>query len=174
MPAGIDSRTLYIGSQGPISSMNIATLYKPGELGARMFTPQGLGYQVVLCDSGPASVAAGDVAFWMNKSQYRVTNKLVDVSLGRNGVAGTFVAVVTPGNYCAIQISGRGKVKCPLNNMGQGDQFIANSGAASDAIVTANGTAPTQVILGFAPAAEAAVAGLAAIDLTIGDAAPQT
>jgi len=174
MPAGPSNQTVYIGSQGSISALNVAALYKAGELGCRVVTGAGTIFQLVQCDSGPASVAIGNVAFWKNKASYIVTNKLVDCSYGRNGVAGIFTVAVTPGNYCGIQIGGLGKVSCPLNNMGQGDQFIANSGTNSDAIVTANGTAPTQQVIGYAPNAQAAAAGVAPIYITVGDATPAT
>lgn len=169
MPAGNYNTATYIGSQGAISALNVATLYKPGELGSRVSTPDGKIFQIVQCDSGPTSVAIGDVAFWMTKSSYKVTNKQVDASELRNAVAGVFTAAVTPGNYCAIQISGRAKVKCTLNNMGAGDTLVANTGTASDVVNVALGTAPTCIPLGLSPTAQASSSSLINIDLTIGD-----
>ena len=173
MPAGNYNTASYIGSQSSIAAMNVVALYKPGELGSRVSTPDGKVFQIVQCDSGPTSVAVGDVAFWKTKSTYVVTNKQVDASELRNAVAGVFTAVVTPGYYCAVQISGRGKVKC-TSNSGAGDFFVANTGTASDAAVVALGTAATCIPLGISPTAQAPASSISTIDLIVGDSATNT
>jgi hypothetical protein len=174
MPAGPSNQTMYIGSQGAVSAINVASLYKLGELGSRLYGVNGTVFQLVQCDSGPASVAIGNVAFWKSKSSYIVTTKQVDAAELRNAVAGVFTVAVTPGNYTAIQISGRSKATCSLNNMGAGDLLVANTGTAADVTNVALGTAPTCLVLGISPTAQAAVAGVVLIDLTIGDAATTT
>ena len=145
--------------------MNVATLYEPGELGQRVNTNDGKVHQIVVCDSGPSSVAVGDVAFWKNRLTYQVTNKQADAAEGRNAVAGMFEAIVTPGNYCSIQISGRGNVKCGATPS-IGDAAVAKTGTGSDLDAVAQGTAPTCVVFGVY--AGTVSSGKALVDITVG------
>lgn len=147
MPYANQNETMYAG-QTPIPTLNVASLYKPGELGSRI-TANGQLFQTVKSDSGPTSIAAGDLAFWKDRANYVVTNKLADAPQGRNGVAGMFLTTVTPGNYCRVQIGGPGYVN--IKTAGAPDQgmiAVANSGSSSDVVGIPAGTAPTYVVLG--------------------------
>ncbi len=140
--------TLFVGAQ-LLPLMNVASLYQAGQLGMRV-TQVGKEFQVVKCDSGPTSVAAGDVAFWKDRANYVATNKLADAPEGRNGAAGMFCTAVTPGQFCVIQIGGRGYVN--IKTAGAPDQgmtAVANSGSNSDVVGIPAGTAPTYVVLGI-------------------------
>jgi hypothetical protein len=157
--------TIYTGAQ-LLPLMNVAALYQAGQLGMRV-TQVGKVYQVVKCDSGPASVAAGDVSFWKDRANYIVTNKLADAPQGRNGVAGMFLTAVTPGYFCAVQIGGPGYVS--IKTAGAPDQgmiAVANSGSSSDVVGIPAGTAPTYVVLGVFTGVLAA--GKQPIELSIG------
>lgn len=166
MPANTPHQTLYVGAQ-KLPLLNVATLYKPGELGQRCIDTTGREYQTVLCDSGPTSVAAGDVAFWMSRSAYKVTNKLADAPQGRNGVAGMFLTTVTPGYYCRIQTGGPGYVTIKTAGApNQGMIAVANSGSSSDVVGIPAGTAPTYVPLGIFTGEPST--GYTAITLSIG------
>jgi hypothetical protein len=166
MPANTPHQTLYIGAQ-TIPLLNVSSLYKPGELGMRIIDTGGREYQTVQCDSGPTSVAAGDVAFWMSKSTYKVTNKLADAPQGRNGIAGVFLTTVTPGYYCRIQIGGSSYTNVKTSGApNQGMIAVANSGTGSDVVGIPAGTAPTYVPLGVF-AGEPST-GKTAVSITIG------
>lgn len=166
MPANINKQTQYIGAAS-LPALNSATLYEGGQIGQRITDTTGRVYQTVQCDSGPTSVAAGDVAFWKTRSTYTVTNKLADAPQGRNGIAGVFPVLVTPGNYCRIQIGGQDYA--PVKTAGapnQGMIAVANSGSSADVIGIPAGTAPTYVPLGVFTAEPAT--GLTHIEITIG------
>lgn len=166
MPANVTNQTMFLGTVATIDKLNSKTLYKPGELGSKLFDTQSRGYVLVQCDSGPASVAAGDLAFWMSKSNYLVTNKLVDAPEGRNAVAGVFTNAVTPGNYTAIQRQGGSIVT--VNTAGSpavGDVAVANSGTNKDTTPIAAGTAPTYIPIGIY--STVATSSKASIDLEV-------
>jgi len=146
--------------------MNVASLYQAGQLGMRA-TLSGMVFQVVQCDSGPASVVAGDVAFWKARSTYVVTNKLADAPEGRNGVAGMFTYAVTPGYFCVVQIGGRGYNTIKTAGApNQGMIAVANSGSSSDVVGIPAGTAPTYVPLGVFTGEPST--GYTSIELSIG------
>src|ERR1051325_3773004 len=99
MPNANRIQSVYLGSQNP-DSMNAASLYRPGELGAA-FEWNDRTYQVVQVDSGATAaassgiVAQNDVAFWKDRSKYLVTNDLRFSN--RNNVAGVFRVAATAG-----------------------------------------------------------------------------
>jgi hypothetical protein len=166
MPANVTNETMYVGAQS-LPLLNVASLYKGGELGSRITDGIGRVYQTVLCDSGPASVAAGDVAFWKTRASYVVTNKLADAPEGRNGVAGMFLMAVTPGNYCRVQIGGRSFTGIKTAGApNQGMIAVANSGSSADVIGIPAGTAPTYTPLGTFTGEPAA--GVTGIEFTLG------
>lgn len=165
MPNSVTNDTMYRGPV-PLVTLNLASLYMPGDLGTRI-TSDGKEFQTVKSDSGPASIAAGDVAFWKDRANYVVTNKLADAPQGRNGVAGMFPATVTPGNYCRVQIGGPSYTGIKTAGApNQGMQAVANSGTSSDVVGIPAGTAPTYIVLGVFTAEPAT--GFTAIELTIG------
>jgi len=157
--------TIFVGAQ-KLPLMNVVSLYQAGQLGMRV-TQVGKVFQVVKADSGPTSIAAGDVAFWKDRANYGVTNKLADAPQGRNGVAGMFCTTVTPGYYCAIQIGGPGYVTIKTAGApNQGMTAVANSGSSSDVVGIPAGTAPTYVPLGIFTGEPST--GFTAIELSIG------
>src|SRR5689334_2140529 len=119
MPANIRIESIYLQG-GSYESLNVSTLYKPGELGARATTVSGKEFQLVQCDSGATAatatgaVTAGQLAYWKTKvgngatagpgsgAGYIVTNNPADClangganSEFRNEVAGVFGNAVT-------------------------------------------------------------------------------
>lgn len=168
MPAGFPNQTIFIDKFGSIDKFNAATLYKPGELGSRDIDTTGREWQLVVCDSGPASVAAGDLAFWKNKTNYQVTNKLADAPEGRNSVAGIFTNAVTPGNYTAIQVRGASfhGLNC-TTTPAVGDVAVANTGTGKDVVGVNQGTAPTCIPVGVFSSTQSS--NLISVDLKLGD-----
>jgi hypothetical protein len=157
--------TIFTGAQ-KLPVMNVITLYQAGQLGMRV-TQVGKVFQVVKSDSGPATIAAGDIAFWKDRANYIVTNKLADAPQGRNGVAGMFCAAITPGYYCVVQIGGPGYVTIKTSGApNQGMIVVANSGSSSDVVGIPAGTAPTYVPLGVFTGEPSA--GYTALELSIG------
>lgn len=168
MPADRTNQTIYIDKFGSIDKINAVSLYKAGELGSHDFDTSGREWQMVVTDSGPTSIAAGDLAFWVSKSTYKVTNKLADAPEGRNGVAGFFTCTVTPGYYTCIQVRGRSIVTVKsAGSPAIGDIAIANSGASADTTPIVAGTAPTYIPVGTY--SSTAASSLASIDLTLGN-----
>lgn len=166
MPNSVFMDTLYVGAQ-KLPAMNVSALYQAGQLGMRC-TLGSQVWQVVKCDSGPASVAAGDVAFWKDRANYIVTNKLADAPQGRNGACGMFTAAVTPGYFCAVQIGGRGYNTIKTAGApNQGMTVVANSGSSSDVIGIPAGTAPTYVPLGVFTGEPGT--GYTSIELSVGN-----
>lgn len=186
MPSNRVGQTLYIGAVPGPEQLNVATLYKPGELGARMELT-GKAYQLVQVDSGAtASTGAGhvpqcgDLAFWKDRKNYLVTNDKVQADVGDNAlavgnclsVAGVFCSLktssqaggdtsITPGNYGFIQQ--RGIHVGVLNTSGgaiKGDALAATITSTSATPTTTKfspGTVPTTTVVGIATAATSAV-----------------
>lgn len=179
MPANRVIETLYLGPFSDIEKINTATLYKPGELGARICTVPGKEYQLVQLDSGATSstsagaVAAGQLAYWADKSKYKVTNNSSDaVGSGgtqnnfRNEVAGVFTESVTAGYYCVVQQKGRKTLlACDSASYEIGDNIVASTNTTKAARVAA-GTAITVMSIGKAAAATTAITTVTA-DLDI-------
>ena len=182
MPANRVIESLYIGSRtSGIEGFNESSLYKEGELGGVIHTVDEKAYQLVQLDSGATAsansgvVAAGDLAFWKDKSQYLVTNDIAQ-AIGaeqasqnnkRNSVAGVFTAAVTAGYFCVVQQRGRNSA---VNSDGGadftiGDNAIAANTTASDVDRMAAGTAPTHTVVGAVAAAESG--GFTALDLQL-------
>lgn len=179
MPAGRIDQTLYIGAGSNIEALNSSTLYKPGELGSQIQTPNGKGYQLIQVDSGAtASTGAahvpqcGDLAFWKSKASYIVTNDRVQAQGGvtnsRNMVAGVFCSVsggaagtasITPGYYGVIQQRGQHVgVLTSSATLASGLAIIPSaSSTVPDGVNSAIGVAPIAPIVGIATAANGAV-----------------
>ena len=177
MPAGRIDQTIYIGPGANIESMNVATLYKPGELGKKIETTTNKDYQIVQVDSGATAatsvgvVASGQVAFWKDKANYIVTNNplaalgapgqgnVASTSGCLNEVAGVFRAAMTAAYFGVIQT--RGKVTNVVtdgsNNTVIGDNVVVKNSVNTGVCVrTAAGTAPPNLSLGRCSVAEAA------------------
>lgn len=180
MPANRVIESFYLGPFSDIEKINVATAYKPGEVGTRIVTTSGKEYQFVQLDSGATSsttagaVAVGQIAYWRDKANYKVTNNAVDAIAGtggtqnnfRNEVAGVFVVAATAGYYCVVQQKGRNTaVVCDSASYEAGDALVASTTTAKAARVAA-GTAPTVMKLGTAYAATSSAATVGA-DLDI-------
>lgn len=172
-------RTLYVGPFTSAWAMNASTIYRPGELGATFEDQQGAEGQLVQLDSGATSattvgaVAAGQLAYWRDKSAYKVTNKIEDAAGGATGcrgeVAGMFTAAVTAGYYCVVQQKGRGKNAVNVKSCSPaiGDMLVSdNTTATAQGDRVALGTAPTVPVIGRFAAAGTTVT-TATVDLDI-------
>jgi hypothetical protein len=172
MPANRVIESIYLGPFTSAEAFNSSTLYKQGELGARVATTGGKEYQLVQLDSGATSantvgiVAVGQVAYWKDKSRYLVTNdNRVCVggqsanSAYRNEVAGIFRVAVTPGAagdtsgggyYCFVQQKGNctNVVSKSLTAV-KGYQIVGdNTSNTAQVDIVASGTAVTVQSLG--------------------------
>lgn len=148
---------------GNTEGLNGSGLLEPGELGA--VTPfNGDEFQLVQVDSGVTSatptgvVAAGQVAFWKDRVNYKVTNdgRFADGGVAdfRNSVAGIFTMAALASEYCyLLQISPSYPVTC-ASTPATGDTVVANSGTAADATTVSAGTAPTSQVIGTVLAAK--------------------
>jgi hypothetical protein len=170
---------LHLGKFNDVELFNETTLHKPGELGRRGDF-QGKTYQLVQLDSGATAStsvgisAAGQLAFWKDKSAYLVTNDIAqaigaeDATLDnkRNNVAGVIRTAVTAGDHCFIQQGGR----CSTATDGGGDftigdSVIAANGTSAQGDRVAAGTAVTHTLVGLVAGAEAS--NLTAVDLEL-------
>lgn len=154
-------------NEAPPSSTVTGVGIHVGELGGRTeLTQTGTGtkeYQKVQLDSGATSatgvgaVAAGQLAYWKDKSKYLVTNDWTQAIGGqsansafRNEVAGVFTNAVTAGNYTWIQQKGNTTVLKSVSSTGVAGYWVVGDTTASTAQVAlvAAGTAPTVQPLG--------------------------
>lgn len=149
--------------------------YAPGEMG-KVFVDQNTGnaYIRVFLDSGATSattvgvVAAGQLAFWKDRTKNLVTNDANFNDTGTpascvNRVVGVFQTAVTaaPGTnnslgvpiqyYCDLLVQGRNQPILATQGavVAQGAAVIADSTTARSKTVTNVTTAPTQQVLGY-------------------------
>jgi len=150
---------MYIQTGNP-DTWYSAALQRPGELG-KAYDWNDRTYQRVKLDSGATAlntvgvVAANQLAFWKDRSNYIVTNDKrfglrggVANSFGNN-VAGVFRAAVTAGYYCDILIRGRNIAVAAVAGTDAGELVIADvtaSTASADSVAV--GTACTYTCLG--------------------------
>ena len=163
MPKNIRQQPIYISTGDP-ETVNDVTLQYPGQLGMRatIKQPSGPGtpgsesyrdktYQLVQTDSSMGTAPyLGAVAWWADKTAYKVTTD--PTKLGRGRIAGVFQNAITPGNYGFIQTQGPASVKlvdaptsAPTANSGQ---FVIPSATAAKADTLAAGAAATYPVLG--------------------------
>lgn len=179
MPAGRVDQTLYGGTQG-LAGLNVAVLYKPGELGKHGVDNSGIERQIVQLDSGATSstgagvVAANQLAFWKDKANYIVTNDKAQAIGGptgdgaRNAVAGVFTAAVTAGFYGTIALRGKNvNVATDGGGVSIGDNVVAKGTGTNTAVgtKTAQGTAPPVNSVGICTTAEAASVTVVTLNL---------
>lgn len=187
------SKTVYIVTGNP-DTLNVSpTDYtslgsNPGELGQTFISNQNRGYQLVQVDSGATAatptgvIAAGQLAYWKDRSVYLVTNDSRMAIGGQtsqgfaNEVAGIFRNAVTArdtvngiGTVCAILQQGNGvNVATPttLTSANFGDAVVANTSTPrANATNSAAGTAAPNRQLGTWVGASAS--SLAAADINI-------
>ena len=181
MPAGRINETLYVGAQGGIEALNVATLYKPGELGSQIQTVTNKGYQLIQLDSGATSATpagaplCGSVAYWKSRPSYLVTNDIRfaegyttgTTGQGANSVAGVFcslsggaagTATLTAGNYGVVQQRGT-HIGLFTNTTAAGpDQWlVSDTGNTGKVNAVALATAPAYTPVARATAATSAV-----------------
>lgn len=172
MPANRVIESIYLGPFSSVESFNSSTLYKQGELGARVATGGNKEYQLVQLDSGATAatgvgiVAVGQVAYWKDKTRYLVTNNFLAAVGGqsannafRNEIAGIFRVAVTPGAaadssgggyYCFVQQKGNCSNVVSKSLTAVKGYWIVGDTTASTAQVdiVAAGTAPTVQPIG--------------------------
>ena len=166
MPSGRLNQTFYLGPFSGPDTFNSTTLFKPGELGSQ-FQVSGKAYQVVQLDSGAVAatgagvVAAGQLAFWKDRSNYVVTNDKSaaiggpTASNARNSYAGVFQVAGTAGNYVMVQQRGQSATAL-LTDSGTAainDMLVPHTAATAGVLVVAQGTAPGSNVVGRATAA---------------------
>jgi hypothetical protein len=143
-------------------------------------TPPDRAYQRVKLDSGATAatssgvVAANQLAYWKDKSQYIVTNDSAQALGGagaansafRNFIAGIFRSAVTAGNICDVLQAGQSISVKTTGSPATGDTLVGDTSttAAQAATVTA-GTAPTCRPIGIVRGA--AVANVTPCDVDI-------
>ena len=135
-----------------VTSMNIATLRYPGQLG-QFLEKDGKLYQVVLVKSTSANLANGTVVMWSDYDDMTVSSVVADAK--RNHVAGVGLGTVTAGNYGFIQVAGPHSAVVSTGTFANGDAVIMSATDGTCGVVAA-GTAPTYALLGFATAADSA------------------
>ena len=177
MPSGRINQTFYAGFGGNAELINVATLYKPGELGSQ-FQITGKAYQLVQLDSGAVAattagaVVTGQLAFWKDRVNYIVTNDKIQAEGGgtvqaTNSVAGVFCATVqgaaagtaslTAGNFGVVQQRGNhvGVLSTGVAAV-SGDLFVAGAVATAAALRVAAGTPLVSQLVAKATAATGA------------------
>ena len=176
MPNANRSQTVYVSTGNP-DTVNDSTPYFPGQLGQAMDV-NDRAYQYVQLDSGatvssPAGVvAANEVAYWKDRSQYIVTNDSsqalfqATANSFRNNVAGIFRNAMTAGNYGFVLQRGRSINVKEAGSATAGMILIANTSAtAADTLGVAINTAPNCQPLGVVVTGTVANVAVADIDI---------
>lgn len=158
---------------------------QPGSLGAEFeATPADRSYQRVQLDSGATAstsvgvVAANQIAYWKDKSQYLVTNDVAQANAAnmqgvamansgfRNFIAGIFRSAVTAGRFCDILQRGRNINVKTTGTVNAGDYVVSDtSTSAAQGVAVTAGTAPTCRTVGVCSIA--AAANIAQVDVDI-------
>lgn len=176
MPNAWNVQTTYVVTGNP-DTVNESTIYAGGQLG-QCVESNDRGYQYVQLDSGATAsttagaVAANQLAYWKDRSTYKVTNDsrfaLLDAQANsfRNNVAGVFRAAVTAGNYCFVLQRGRAISLKEVGSATGGMTLIAStSTTAADALGVAINTAPNCLTLGVCRTATSGTTCTADVDI---------
>lgn len=150
---------MYIPTGDP-ETCDMSSLFVPGQLGKTTQITQPTNtaagdeagrtkvYRLVHTDSSmTVAPFKGAVAWWENKSRYRVTT----AATNRGARAGVFQNAVTKGNYGFIQIKGPATVKfvdAPTATPDDAGLIVIPSGTAGKADCLAAGSAATYPPLG--------------------------
>lgn len=163
MSRTLSNQQVFLSTGNP-DTMNDATLYAPGELGACFDFPAkgGPTYEIAQIDSGATSatptgaLAANQLMFWKSRVNKIVTNDSRFAIGGqitnawRNQVAGILRNAATPGYYVALLVTGNAINVLSDGNGGVGQTAIANSVTTIPGVVPiAVGTAPTYNKIGI-------------------------
>lgn len=154
MPNNISSQTVNMGPYSGPETFNPTTLYSAGDLGKR-FVWSGKRYQIVQLDTASQSSVANGLLFWATKTQYTVTARVTNTANTQNvnGVAGRAPVAGAALSYLAMQIEGNGLIVSVATTATVGDSFIAKTGdGASSGTIVAQGTAPTNMVVGIVAA----------------------
>lgn len=159
---------VYQRIQNPYMPQGKATLtnapydgfYAPGEIGCAFYDPStGYAHARMRADSGATSatstgaIAAGQLAFWKDRTQNIVTNHKPAAQYGPsgaiNGVAGIFPLAVTAGYVCDIIIGGKGVTVAAASAL-IGAQATADTTASTARAIYTTGvnTAPVSQVIG--------------------------
>lgn len=147
----IDSRTVYVTNP---ETFNPTTLYQPGDL-SKKFVWNGKRYQIVQVASDSQTAVANGLVFWATKSSYTVTARVGNTANaeGVNGVAGRTPVAAAASSYICMQIEGAATLVYGGTTNGIGDMLIAKTGTTlSDTVQIAQGTAPTNTVVGIVEA----------------------
>lgn len=147
-------------STGDPETVNDSRLPMPGQLGRYVTVKQPTSaapgveagrdkeYRYIQVDSTSPSPYAGAVAWWKDKSAFKVT---LDAT-NRNQRAGVFQGAVGLGNYGYVQTAGPATVKfidAPTATPNVAGRCVIPSATNGKADCLAVGTAPTHNILGW-------------------------
>lgn len=176
MPNANRVQTVYINTGNP-DTINVAELGRMGELG-QCYDWNDRAYQIVKLDSGCTAatgtgvVAANQLAFWKDRSQYLVTNNSPQALIGgvadsyRNNVAGIFRNAATAGYYTHILVRGRNIAVKEAGSGTTGQLLVANtSSVAADGLGIAVNTAATNECIGVITTATSGTTCYAAVDI---------
>jgi hypothetical protein len=167
-PNGWFSQPVYIPGGDP-EAMNEPNLLYGGQLGIRfnyqnpprtvigaessaVTAEDGLpkAFKVVKTDSSMSVAPYDGAVAWFSDQGLNVVTTTV-TTLGRGRVAGVFKNAVTPGNYCCIQVKGKGQVKfvdSPTAAPTAAGLLVIPSATNGKADCLAAGTAATYPIIG--------------------------
>ena len=155
------NRTLspFLGGTGnPDTYVEPTAQYAGGDLGTT-WDVGNRAYTKVAVSPSAVAIAANQLAFWSDRSNYQVTNVSTQANLGgvatsfKNNIAGIFRSAVPAGAACFILVRG---YNVPVKEAGAGAPgmlLVANTGTAADALGTAIATAPGTQTIGVVTAA---------------------
>lgn len=182
MPNSFGNQPVWYASGNDAESVNEATWPYPGQIGTKHTVKQpGPGgtpgaedgrdktYQLVQVDS-TATVAPyrGAVAWWSDKTTYKVTTLVA--TLGRGRIAGVFQNAIGLGNYGYIQTQGPATVKFTDTVTATPDatgQFVIPSSTNAKADCLAAGSAATYPVLGLSAGSFNAASREGIVDLDV-------
>lgn len=191
-PNGWFSQPVFIPGGDP-EAMNEPSLAYPGQLGIRFsyINPprqaptEGSGavgqgstdgeqghpktFKLVQTDSSMATAPYDSAVAWFaNQANNLVTTDLT--KLGRGRVAGIFKNAVTPGNFCCIQVKGKGAVKIidtPTAAPDATGKLVIPSSTTGKADCLAAGSAATYPIIGRTVGAVAGGSSTCIVDIDV-------
>lgn len=100
---------IHLGPTGAVTFNESSLGLFAGQLG-QVFEKDAKFYRLVKFNDGAAAVAAGagKPAYWKDRANYEVTSDYSDAvpASAVSNLAGAFLATITDGNYCFVQIGG--------------------------------------------------------------------